>query len=69
VLFVSAESTHCARQSHFKTWAVYEFKNVPPGEYRVTSRPNPGSGTRQYADHQLVTVEFGKTAEVRFVYR
>ena len=45
-----------------------EFKDVPAGEYRVTSRPNPGSSTRQYAPEQIVKVEPGVKAEVKIVY-
>ena len=45
-----------------------EFKDVPPGEYRVASRPNPGSSTRRYAPEQIVKVEPGVTVEVKLVY-
>ena len=47
---------------------TYEFTNVPPGEYRITSRPNPGSSNRQYAPEQIVTVKPGPPVEVKVVY-
>ena len=47
---------------------TYEFKNMPPGEYRITSRPNPGSSNRQYAPEQIVTVKPGVPVEVKVVY-
>ena len=46
----------------------YEFKNMPPGEYRITSRPNPGSSKRQYPPEQIVTVKPGVPVEVKVVY-
>jgi hypothetical protein len=46
----------------------YEFRDVPPGEYRLWAHPNPSSSDRQYAPEQLVRVEPGGQAEVRFVF-
>ena len=48
---------------------TFDFTGVPPGEYRVSSRPNPGSSRRNYPEAQIVIVEFGKTAKVKLVYR
>jgi 5-hydroxyisourate hydrolase-like protein (transthyretin family) len=45
-----------------------EFKDVPPGEYRVTSRPNPSNSDRQYTPEQIVTVTPGGRANVKVVY-
>jgi hypothetical protein len=45
-----------------------EFTNVPPGEYRITSRPNPSSTARQYAPEQIVTVKPGPPVQVKVVY-
>ena len=38
---------------------TFEFNNVPPGEYRITSHPNPSNSNRQYAPEQIVTVTPG----------
>lgn len=46
----------------------YEFVGIPPGEYKVSTRPNPGSSAREYAPPQSVKVEPNKKAEVRFLY-
>jgi len=45
-----------------------EFKGMPPGEYRVTSRPNPANTNRQYAPEQIVTVIPGEPVSVTVVY-
>lgn len=42
--------------------------NVPPGEYRVTSRPNPSSSNRQYAPEQIVKVEHGVPVVAKVIY-
>ncbi len=47
---------------------TFEFTNVPPGEYRITSRPNPGSTARQYTAEQTVTVKAGIQTTVKVVY-
>jgi hypothetical protein len=47
---------------------TFEFNNVPPGEYRITSRPNPSNSTRQYAPEQIVTVTLGAPTQVKVVY-
>jgi hypothetical protein len=44
------------------------FENVPPGKYRVTSRPNPATSNRDYAPEQTITVEGGKDNRVRITY-
>ena len=45
-----------------------EFKDMPPGEYRVSSRPNPGHASPDYPSEQLVTVTAGKRATITLVY-
>ena len=45
-----------------------EMKDVPPGEYRITSRPNPANSNKEYTKEQIVTVKPGTTTEVRIVY-
>jgi 5-hydroxyisourate hydrolase-like protein (transthyretin family) len=47
---------------------TFEFNNVPPGEYRITSRPNPSNSNRQYAPEQMVTVTPGGRINARLVY-
>jgi hypothetical protein len=47
---------------------TFEFNNVPPGEYRVTSRPNPANSNRQYAPEQVVTVAPGERTNVKVIY-
>jgi 5-hydroxyisourate hydrolase-like protein (transthyretin family) len=47
---------------------AFEFNNVPPGEYRITSRPNPSNSTRQYAPEQIIDLKAGSRAEVKVVY-
>jgi 5-hydroxyisourate hydrolase-like protein (transthyretin family) len=47
---------------------TFEFNNVPPGEYRITSRPNPSSSNRQYAPEQMMTVAPGDRTNVKVVY-
>lgn len=47
---------------------VIEFKDMPPGEYRVSSRPNPSSSSRNYAPEQIVTVKPGGRANVKLIY-
>jgi hypothetical protein len=47
---------------------TFEFNNVPPGQYRVTSRPNPSNSNRQYAPEQVVTVSPGSPTQVKVVY-
>jgi hypothetical protein len=45
-----------------------EFKDVPPGDYKITSRPNPSTTNRQYAPDQNVKVTPGAPVNVRIVY-
>lgn len=45
-----------------------EFNNVPAGEYRVTSRPNPANSNKQYAPEQIIKVESGVRASVTIGY-
>jgi hypothetical protein len=47
---------------------TYEFENVPPGEYRISSHPNPFSGRKKYAPEQIVTVKPGEPVSVKIVY-
>jgi 5-hydroxyisourate hydrolase-like protein (transthyretin family) len=47
---------------------TFEFNNVPPGEYRISSRPNPSSSNRQYAPEQIIDLKAGARAEVKVVY-
>jgi hypothetical protein len=47
---------------------TFEFNNVPPGEYRITSRPNPANSNRQYASEQVVTVAPGERTNVKVIY-
>lgn len=45
---------------------VIEFKNVPPGRYVLTGRPNPGSESQQTTP-QTVELTGGKTTEVTLI--
>ena len=47
---------------------TFEFNNVPPGDYRITSRPNPSNSNRHYAPEQIVTVSPGDRTNVKVVY-
>jgi hypothetical protein len=47
---------------------TFGFDSIPPGEYRVTSRPNPSNSTRQYAPEQIITVTPGERTQVKVVY-
>ncbi len=47
---------------------TFEFNNVPPGEYRITSRPNPSNSNRQYTPEQVVTVAPGAPTQVKVIY-
>jgi hypothetical protein len=47
---------------------TFEFDNVPPGEYRITSRPNPSNSNRQYAPEQIITVTPGGPTQVKVIY-
>jgi hypothetical protein len=51
-----------------KADGTYDFPDVPPGEYRLTARPNPSNSNRQYAPEQVVTVTPGGRATVKVVY-
>ena len=42
--------------------------DMPPGEYRVSTRPNPSTTGKIYAPDQMIKVEGGRKAEVIFVY-
>jgi hypothetical protein len=44
------------------------FTNVPPGEYRITSKPNPGSTDRQYTPEQVVIIKPGQRTSVKMAY-
>jgi Carboxypeptidase regulatory-like domain len=45
------------------------FHNMPPGEYRVTSRPNPGRASPTYPSAQFVTVLPGKGTAITLIYK
>ena len=47
---------------------TYDFSEVPSGEYRVTSRPNPGTTNKRYAPEQQIKMDPGATVSVRLVY-
>jgi len=47
---------------------TFEFDKVPPGEYRIKSRPNPSNSNRQYAPEQIVTVAPGAPTKVKVIY-
>jgi 5-hydroxyisourate hydrolase-like protein (transthyretin family) len=47
----------------------FEFTEVPPGEYRVTSTPNPATSGKEYAPVQLITLAPGTNASVTIAYR
>ena len=50
------------------TSASYTFTQVPPGEYQITSRPNPGSEAKKYAPTYQVTLAPGGQESVVIVY-
>jgi hypothetical protein len=45
-----------------------EFKDVPPGKYRITSRPNPSTTGKTYAAEQVITVQSGANATATITY-
>lgn len=45
-----------------------EFKNMPPGQYRITSRPNPYDSRRKYTPEQIITVKPGDPVVVKMIY-
>ena len=47
---------------------TFEFTDVPPGEYRITSHPNPSGSNRQSAREQIVTVVPNRSTQVKVVY-
>jgi hypothetical protein len=47
---------------------TFEFTEVWPGEYRVSSRPNPGSGGVSSAPDPCVRLEPGGQVEIKLVY-
>jgi carboxypeptidase family protein len=47
---------------------TFEFTKVPPGEYRISSHPNPSSTQRKYAPDQIVTVKPGEPISVKIIY-
>ena len=46
-----------------------DFTGMPAGEYRLTTRPNPGSSTREYAPQKNLTLTPGASETVTMVYR
>jgi hypothetical protein len=47
---------------------ICEFNDVPPGEYRISSRPNPGHKSPTYPPDQIITVTAGKRTSIKVVY-
>ncbi len=45
-----------------------QFTDVPPGEYRVTSRPNPSTTGKQSWPEKIATVSAGHTESVKVIY-
>lgn len=45
-----------------------DFLGVLPGEYRLTSRPNPFMGTKKLPPEQIITVRAGEVTSVEIVY-
>ena len=54
--------------STVKENGTVEFTEVPAGEYRITSQPNPANSTKQYAPEQIIKLEPGKRVEVKIAY-
>jgi hypothetical protein len=52
-----------------KSDGTVEFRDVPAGEYRITSRPNPANTNKEYTKEQIVVVKPGTMTEVRIVYQ
>jgi hypothetical protein len=51
-----------------KNDGTLEFNDVPPGEYRLTCRPNPSNDSKQIPAEQIITVKPGAPVAVKFVY-
>jgi hypothetical protein len=51
-----------------KADGTHDFSDVPPGEYRVTSQPNPANTDRRYAPEQVIEVKPGARTEVKVRY-
>jgi hypothetical protein len=51
-----------------KNDGTVDMKDVPPGEYRISSRPNPANSNKEYAKEQIVTVKPGATTNVKIIY-
>lgn len=45
-----------------------EFKNMPPGQYRLNSRPNPANSNRKYTPEQIITVKPDDPVVVKMIY-
>jgi hypothetical protein len=54
--------------AQLKPDGTYEFTGVPPGQYWVSTVFDPGPAERNPAA-KSVTVEAGRTAEVKLVHR
>jgi len=63
------ESNNSGSDAIVENDGTCDFQNVPPGKYRVTSRPNPSYKSGQYAPEQIVFVRGGAIADVRITLK
>ena len=54
--------------SKVKDDGTVSFTEVPAGEYRITSQPNPANSNKRYAPEQVIKLDPGKRVEVRIAY-
>lgn len=47
---------------------TFEFSNVTPGEYRVTSHPNPSTVNKKYSEELLIKIAPGEKVSVKIKY-
>lgn len=45
-----------------------EYKSIPPGEYRLSSRPNPSSAKFVKPPEQIITIAPGASVAVKIIY-
>jgi protocatechuate 3,4-dioxygenase beta subunit len=75
LLIVNIDPTHSAVPDAWSSMAIVNeegrciFHNMPPGEYRVTSRPNPGHDSPSYPSAQFVGVLPGKGTAITLIYK
>jgi hypothetical protein len=48
---------------------AYDFIGLPPGKYRATSRPNPATDGKKYAEEAIIEITGGKSETVTLVYK